>query len=169
MATDVHHILISYDQPLTSAGRVKGTAFAFSHDNKPVCIVQSASLASEDTSSDQALHTLKDWIGNCVENHRGCDRSSLNKCPKRILEIGDAFVYLREHLENPVKYACLSHCWGKTGPSLRLDKVSYRALTIGVPIGKLPKTFRDAVALCARLNLKYIWIDAVCKLRPEVE
>ena len=164
MATDVHHILLSYDQTLINTGRGEGTVVAFSHDKKPVCIVQTASLPSEDTSSDQALHTLKEWIGNCVENHRDCGRSLPNKCPKRILEIGDTCVYLREHLEILAKYACLSHCWGKTGPSLRLDKVFYRALTTGVPIGQLPKIFRDAVALCVRLSLKYIWIDAVCKL-----
>ena len=58
---------------------------------------------------------------------------------------------------------------GKTDPLLRLDKVSYRALTIRVPIEQLPMTFRDAVALCARPTLKYTWIDAICKLQPEVE
>ncbi|KAF9697875.1 hypothetical protein EKO04_004259 [Ascochyta lentis] len=35
-------------------------------------------------------------------------------------------------------------------------------LTAGIPVDRLPKTFRDAVVLCLNLDIQYLWIDALC-------
>jgi len=83
--------------------------------------------------------------------------------PKRILEIDGNHVYLREKIDTAAIYACLSHCWGPTGPTIRLDKASFGLLRDGIIIDQLPKTFADAVHLCARLHIDFIWIDACCK------
>jgi hypothetical protein len=33
----------------------------------------------------------------------------------------------------------------------------------GLRIDQLSETFKDAVSLCTRLGLRFIWIDALCK------
>jgi len=121
-------------------------------------------IPSGDTSSVQAFETLQDWIETCITHHGACAGHKISKIPKRILEIGSKHVYLREHLSISAMYACLSHCWGPSGPTVRLDKMSFSLLTGGIAIDQLPKTFADSIHLCARLGIRFIWIDACCKL-----
>lgn len=120
-------------------------------------------LPSEDTSSDRALRTLHDWIETCVNHHGSCARRKFTQLPKRILEIDGRYVYLREGLTTPAIYACLSHCWGPIGPTLRLDNTSSDRLIEGINIDQLPKTFADSVHVCQRLGIRFLWIDACCK------
>jgi hypothetical protein len=119
---------------------------------------------TRETSSDQTLQTLSGWIEACAANHDSCQRFQSHELPKRVLEIGLTCIYLREHLTIRAKYACLSHCWGSDGPALKLTRTSLHQLESGLLIEHLPKTFREAVLLCSRLSLKFIWIDALCKI-----
>jgi len=121
-------------------------------------------LPSEDTSSDRALQTLYNWIETCVEHHGDCAGRKITPLPKRILQIDGRCVYLREGLRISAIYACLSHCWGPKGPTLRLDNTSSDRLTEGIIIDQLPKTFADSVHVCQRLGIRFVWIDACCKL-----
>ena len=125
--------------------------------------VPTRKLPSEDTSSDRALQTLYNWIETCVKHHGDCAGNKITPLPKRILEIEGTHVYLRERVNTPAVYACLSHCWGPTGPTIRLDKTSFGRLRNGIVIDQLPKTFAHAAQLCKRLGIKFIWIDACCK------
>ncbi|CAA9958129.1 hypothetical protein PTMSG1_01702 [Pyrenophora teres f. maculata] len=97
-------IILEIFQP---KGQEQDNAIASSYDLKPACFVKTVSLPSEDTSSDRALHTLQEWIKNCVEKHRVCGRSSPSQLPKRILEIDDTCVYVRENLGSPAKRGIL--------------------------------------------------------------
>jgi hypothetical protein len=106
---------------------------------------------------------LHNWIETCVEHHEICAGRKVNQLPKRVLEIDGEHVYLREHLKTLTMYACLSHCWGPSGPALKLDKTTSGDFMDGILIGRLPKTFADAVRLCSRLGFRFIWIDACCK------
>jgi hypothetical protein len=130
--------------------------------------IPTRTLLPGDTSSDQSLQTLHNWIETCVEHHEICAGRKVNQLPNRVLEIDGEHVYLREHLRNTAMYACLSHCWGQSGPTLKLDKASSRHFFDGILIDRLPKTFADAVNLCTRLGLRFIWIDACCKLPSSI-
>ncbi|KAI1125264.1 heterokaryon incompatibility protein-domain-containing protein [Nemania abortiva] len=58
-------------------------------------------------------------------------------------------------------FATLSYCWGGDQP-LRLTKASYQDLKTGVLVSKLPQTLQDAVWVIRKLEIKYLWIDALC-------
>jgi hypothetical protein len=82
------------------------------------------------------------------------------------------------------KYVALSHCWGDPKDNEALpyctalknigepkdDKVPPYCTTPenvskrqeGFEIAKLPLTFRDAIEVVRRLNVKYLWIDSLC-------
>lgn len=64
-------------------------------------------------------------------------------------------------------YACLSYCWGKSKNGITtLSNVSERR-TNGIPLHSLPSTVRDAILLCHKLNIQYIWVDRLCIIQDD--
>jgi hypothetical protein len=126
------------------------------------------SLPSGDTSSEQAMQTLDRWAQDCVENHACCTNSTASSLPKRVLEVTSTHFYLREHMSTRAKYACLSHCWGKEGPALKLNKATIAMLLQGWELGQLPQTFQDTVHVCLRLGIRFLWIDALCRFSEQM-
>lgn len=39
----------------------------------------------------------------------------------------------------------------------------------GVPFENLEKTFQDAIMICFRLKIRYIWIDTLCILQGDID
>lgn len=62
-----------------------------------------------------------------------------------------------------VKYATLSHCWGKKA-FINLTPENEPLLTTrGIPWHELPKNFQQAIIVTRRaLSVRYIWIDSLC-------
>ena len=83
--------------------------------------------------------------------------------PGRVIQISKNIIFLREDLVKRSKYACLSHCWGAEGLSHKLTKLSRPQFLRGFKVQDLPRTFRDAVQVCTRLGIEYLWIDALCE------
>lgn len=66
------------------------------------------------------------------------------------------------------EYAALSYCWG--GPQLVLTlKKNLVSMTNGLPVDKLPQTILDAIRVTRNLNIKYLWIDALCIIQDSDE
>jgi len=125
---------------------------------------RSRSLPSGDTSSPEAFHCLKGWIDDCIHHHQRCRNVVTQwKPPKRILEIKRRRVFLRETPMASINYACLSHCWGPDGVPFKLTNANLSSMQAGLAFSLLPKTFYDAVQVCVRLNITYLWIDALCE------
>ncbi|KZM22379.1 hypothetical protein ST47_g6488 [Ascochyta rabiei] len=62
------------------------------------------------------------------------------------------------------RYVTLSHCWGRAvKPQHQLTSETEQGLRQGIPISRLPKTFRDAIYFAAQIeDVGYIWIDSLC-------
>lgn len=120
-------------------------------------------MPSGNTASLQAFRCLEDWINTCVHSHPRCNASIPGYIPKRVLEITQHGVILRENLSGCVRYACLSHCWGADGVAFKLISANLGTLKHGIESSILPKTFRDAIQICSCLQIPYLWIDALCK------
>jgi hypothetical protein len=99
-----------------------------------------------------------------VHSHSKCKASLPGYVPKRVLEITQRGIILRENLFGCIRYACLSHCWGADGVAFKLTSTNLGTLKHGIEPSILPKTFRDAVEICSRLQIPYLWIDALCML-----
>lgn len=125
-------------------------------------------LPCGDTSSDEAMDSIKNWIDECSERHSiYCSDQTAKGLPKRVLELTDDHFYLREDSTLVSRYACLSHCWGARGSPLQLRKENIATLKQGMPTSKMPNTFKDAVDVCLRLRICFLWIDALCKVRDQ--
>ena len=99
-----------------------------------------------------------------MQHHNQCMQREAVPLPKRILEITTEYVFLRERPGSLAPYACLSHCWGLTGPAVKLTDETVGRLRDGVKTSDLPNTFRDAVEVCRHLGIYHIWIDALCEI-----
>lgn len=65
-----------------------------------------------------------------------------------------------------VRYATLSHRWGDTS-MLKLLRRNKKLFRRGIDLGTLPKVFREAMEVCHFLDIKYIWIDALCLVQDD--
>lgn len=59
------------------------------------------------------------------------------------------------------EYATLSYCWGRD-EFIKLTSENLASFLCIIPEEDLPKAFKDAISIARRLELKYIWIDALC-------
>ncbi|KAK6088498.1 heterokaryon incompatibility protein [Seiridium cupressi] len=84
-----------------------------------------------------------------------CRRASCNSAgPVRL-------VYTSSLERQAVRYAALSHCWGEQLP-LRTTADNAASFEEEIPHEIIPKTFQDAIEMSRRLDIKYLWIDALC-------
>lgn len=66
------------------------------------------------------------------------------------------------------RYATLSHCWGKT-PFERLVKNNRAEYQETMQVNKLPLTFQHAVTLARHLDIRWLWIDALCIVQDDTD
>lgn len=143
----------------------------------------------KDTASMSSFSFAQEKIKECLSNHE-CGRSSISRLleiarldlPKRLLDLGDN-IKLVENVQSDWEYVALSYCWGvheikainlksnisnSTSTPDFLTRFSITtASTIaehmeGIPVGKIPKTIRDAIAITRRLGMRYLWVDCLC-------
>ncbi|KAL2067486.1 hypothetical protein VTL71DRAFT_1911 [Oculimacula yallundae] len=125
---------------------------------------------SRDTSSKQSILQVEKWLHTCLTTHREC-RSQIDTgwLPSRLLDLEGQSSWSQISLIStaqfscppPVPYATLSHCWGKA-QILTLTIENKSALEAGIPIQSLPRSFRHAVSVAKRLDIRYLWIDSLC-------
>lgn len=66
-------------------------------------------------------------------------------------------------------YVALSHCWGpsKTPPSSKVTKENLPSFENEILTSTLPTSFQDAVYITRQLNIRYLWIDALCIIQDD--
>ncbi|KAJ8116157.1 hypothetical protein OPT61_g2362 [Boeremia exigua] len=129
--------------------------------------LESTRLLAGDTSSTDSLDTLGSWLSSCDYSH-SCANRTTDFTPERLIEIIGDFVFLREKLMGGLTYACLSHCWGVDGLQFKLKKANKHEFYGGIKAQELPKTFQDAVRVCQHLNIRYLWVDALCIVQDDI-
>jgi hypothetical protein len=90
--------------------------------------------------------------------------------PSRVLDVGEAgdlsdpFLYVPDDAsQERGSYVALSYCWGKdTGSFVMTTNSNIQERRAGIPLSSLPTTLREAVYITRRLNIRYLWIDALC-------
>lgn len=64
------------------------------------------------------------------------------------------------------QYAALSYCWGKAQPgdsrSWQTKRATLKGHSQGINIRHLPQTLQDAISICERLHISYLWVDSLC-------
>ena len=116
------------------------------------------------------FNLAKRWISDCVTKHEPIQQhGALSKqtSPNRVIDVCS-----RKIIRAPQEclYAALSYCWGPKGiPQVRLNKTTEDNLEKpeGLNEFPIPKTLLDAILVCEKLGIDYLWVDALC--RPQGE
>ncbi|EFW99014.1 tol protein [Grosmannia clavigera kw1407] len=99
---------------------------------------------------------------NCFENHTACGTpDSKPYAPKRFIDVRNDRVVLRENVK-VARYDCLSHCWGPSQSPIKTLKSTLADFQSEIPWAQLSKMFQDAVDICRRLDIDYLWLDSLC-------
>ncbi|KAI1133333.1 HET-domain-containing protein [Nemania abortiva] len=132
--------------------------------------IQTGYPLSSSTASEETLLRIKRWIDDCRTTHGSCRTYESNQSymPKRILHLVDGRVVLMEDAK-PQTYACLSHCWGPSQSPIKTLSSTIDDFKKDIPWQTLSRTFQDAVDICRRLDIYYIWIDSLCIIQDSDE
>lgn len=123
-------------------------------------------------ASEQTWELVQKQLTECVTNHNKC--RAVSESPrsqaKRYLRLDAQSSTLKLVDSSDVQvteYAALSYCWGKcAGDDLLLATAStIGRLHSGIAVSDLPPALKDAVEVCFRLGLKFLWIDSLCILQ----
>lgn len=139
--------------------------------------MQARTIESEDerTRLQATADRLRRWLDVCDGEHECPVPARVSKyTAQRLLYIEGDIVRLVEHsneygVRDHLAYATLSHRWGASDNFLRLTPETYAKFAKGLPIRDLPRTFRDSVLLCSKLQLPRIWIDSLCIIQDGSE
>ncbi|RMZ73649.1 heterokaryon incompatibility [Pyrenophora seminiperda CCB06] len=120
------------------------------------------------------LELIEKWIKDCFENHPQCHQATHedqpDSFPTRLIHVtssGQPKLVLTDAITIcPMKYATLSHRWRDLyTPKLLQENIE--AMKHGIGMESLPLAFRDAINLCKRLQVQYLWIDAICIVQDD--
>lgn len=65
-------------------------------------------------------------------------------------------------------YIALSHCWG-TGRMFKTTIASKKQRMRNIRLTELPRTFRHAITVTRKLDVRYLWIDSLCIIQDDAE
>jgi hypothetical protein len=135
--------------------------FALLHD--PTASRAEQQLRERRLDSKIDIPLIKSWLSTCLNNHAQACRDPPWLRVKvatnlRVIDVQNWSVIMApEHAE----YAALSYIWG--GPQFVATLHDMQHLPWRLPMPPvLGKTIADALVLCAELEIKYLWVDALC-------
>ncbi|RSL56405.1 hypothetical protein CEP54_008832 [Fusarium duplospermum] len=136
-------------------------------------VIGAARSIAAESSSSQCFDLIRHWISECAK-HPACDPpSSSALLPTRLLDLwtgDDGLIKLYETLGGETDlYIALSHCWGPKGlpAAAKTTSATINDRMQGIRIEALPKSFRDAIAICHELGIRYLWIDSLCIIQQD--
>jgi hypothetical protein len=125
-------------------------------------VVSSPSLHS---NSDECFDRILRWYKNCTSKHRNCLRLPLS-LPLRLLHLSpnghyDKQITLVESRHLPaaldrIRYVALSYCWGEQQGFITTTESLANNLE-GIDLDQLPAVVRDAIYICKRCEIEYLW------------
>jgi Heterokaryon incompatibility protein (HET) len=107
---------------------------------------------------------IRRWLGDCLNKHPSCPRSCTPELPRRVLDVGTDISTVRLHQslkDEKAQYASLSYCWGDSGKQITTTNSNLDDHMLALP-RHLPKTISDAIEVCRKVRIRYLWIDALC-------
>jgi hypothetical protein len=127
-------------------------------------------------NSESVFGFLRKQLNECLNVHvaaGSCHFQAVSRPPRRLIYVETQQSGLGLRLIEPpegihLKWCALSYCWGD-GQTFRTTKATLDARRAGIDFADLPNTLRDAVSVCQKLEVSYIWIDVLCIVQDDEE
>ncbi|GAT28141.1 heterokaryon incompatibility protein [Aspergillus luchuensis] len=126
---------------------------------------------THDSGSPAAFERARHWLSYCDEHDEACKPPNPDYKPRRLINVGSLNgirePFLFEPVE-PVRYACLSYCWGKD-----LDQVltttthNLESHYQAIELTTLPLALQDAITVCRSLEIPNLWVDSLCIVQDD--
>jgi hypothetical protein len=149
------------------------TRFPNAGDRRTVPVCPTIPESFED---ERCFSQIQKWIQQCTEKHTLCrgqiDHTSNLSLPTRLLYIRNGLRLVDTSAECfkyvDVKYATLSHRWTQND-SIKLLRRNLTLFQQAIREDHLPPVFADTVNVARRLNIDYVWIDALAIIQDDPE
>lgn len=117
-----------------------------------------------DVNSSLAHRMALECLNDCIANHQHCPKLAANtSLPTRVIDCKNSSrPRLLISKSVPAPYVALSYVWGgpQTYSTTRANIDKY--VSKGINPRLIPQTIRDAIDVTKNLNLRYLWVDALC-------
>lgn len=148
---------------------VKACDHASNSDN------ESEAWQSEEYYSDCEIEANATACQGITQMSRICEYPNGTFVPARLLDLspvsshapGCISLVERINLEDDVRYAALSYCWGDVKPTVLTTRANLDNHKKGIKLLALPQCLRDAVTVARSLQIQYLWIDALCIIQDD--
>lgn len=152
------------------------------HPNAPY--IGPAKEVSAFSGDDACFDLAAKWLKECRDNHPICQVTGDIPLPTRVIDVGEDGVrepfLVETNGATGSAYVALSYCWGwwEQHPpmkTVKLDfpkfglKANYGEHLEAIKFASMPKTLRDAVTICRRLGIRYLWVDALCIIQHDLQ
>ncbi|KAF7920981.1 hypothetical protein EAE99_007833 [Botrytis elliptica] len=125
------------------------------------------------SNTSQSTPLIENWLNACQTFHPKCKFQRPEFIPTRLIDLqGDhPRLCLGNQIEKrDIQYAALSHCWGTPEKKYQtLTKSTLKDYLAKIEMEDLSKTFHDAIEVCMKLKIRYIWIDSLCIIQDDKE
>lgn len=153
------------------------TLDAWADEGDPHCDVTTVRSPITHLTTDSNFKAIRKWMQDCSTSHVNCKSTygdflaNPAELPKRVVDVNAKDGYLRIHESLPSQketYTALSYVWdanAKSGQESPKREVWTKREEDGetwFEERSLPLGFQDAVELTRRINVRYLWVDALC-------
>jgi len=120
--------------------------------------------------NEAIVEHAKTRIRTCKNTHEYCPATKTTPLPKRVVDVGTdsseapLHIHLSE-MNETAPYTALSYCWGGS-QDIVTTSATLQSYTVSLPEA-LPQTIQDAITVTRRLNIRYLWIDALCIIQDD--
>lgn len=190
---DFAEVLIARSQPVRVKYRAPKTSIelytqelnGYQPEEHPEAPYIGTAKGVSEYSGDAACFDLAArWLKECRDNHRICQVAGNAPLPTRVINVGvegtkEPFLVETNGATGPA-YVALSYCWGwwENHPPMKTVKfdvpdfglkANYKEHLKAIKFGSMPKTIQDAVTICRKLGIQYLWVDALCIVQHNTE
>ena len=135
-------------------------------------------LIDPNVKLERTFDNIRAWLKGCDPRHARCQVQEAehflnpNKTPAFLLDVAILgfnrnTIRLRRKPDTSLIYAALSYCWGTTQPSALRNANISTYLADGIRLETLPQSIKDAVEVTRKLQLRYLWVDALCIVQDD--
>ena len=125
--------------------------------------------------SSLSIDKLMQLVSDCTKKHARCklgvDGLNLDDfpvLPTRVIDVGksDQLPHLAVPHSQRDKYVTLSHCWGANRwVATTIDTLPH--MRDGFDLESIRQSYADAILICRRLGIQYLWIDSFCIVQDD--
>ncbi|KAF4631178.1 hypothetical protein G7Y89_g6956 [Cudoniella acicularis] len=125
-------------------------------------------LSGRPVDNEVNFNLVRSWITCCDDLHGAyCATSAPHKQNYQNIRLIDVRRRRIVRATTVEKYAALSYVWGIASvPQTKFTRSSAREFVIDGALaesnGQIPRTIGDAMVVCERLSIPFLWVDALC-------